>query len=102
MINKLQVADLCADIEKHSVTRGGVPISLSKTEFKLLEYMMYHSDTVLTRDQLEQCIWDAHGNTDSNIVSVYIRYLRKKIDVNFEPKLIHTIHGTGYMLSEHV
>ena len=96
----LKVGDLEADTVNKTVSRGGVPISLTAKEFKLLEYMMHHPNVLLTREQLGQRAWDSTFEGGSNIVDVYIRYLRKKIDEGFEYKMIRTIRGQGYRLEE--
>ncbi len=96
----LQAADLTVELSTHRVTRGGKEISLSSREFALLESLMRHKGAVLSRSQLENQVWDYGFEGGSNIVDVYIRYLRKKIDDPFEVKLIHTIRGAGYTLRE--
>ena len=82
------------------VTRGGKEINLSSKEFALLESLIRHKGAVLSRTQLENQVWDYGFEGGSNIVDVYIRYLRKKLDDPFEKKLIHTIRGAGYTLRE--
>lgn len=96
--NCFTIADLKVDCDARKVFRGKVPISLSGKEFSILEYMIRNNGIVLTRDKIEQHIWNYDYEGGSNVVDVYIRYLRKKIDDNFTPKLIHTIRGTGYVL----
>lgn len=96
----LQAADLTVELSAHRVTRGGKEINLSSREFALLESLMRHKGAVLSRSQLENQVWDYGFEGGSNIVDVYIRYLRKKIDDPFEVKLIHTIRGAGYTLRE--
>lgn len=96
--NLFTVADLSVDCEKHLVKRGDTIIHLSSKEFALLEYMIRNQGVVLSRNKIEQHIWDFDYDGGSNIIDVYIRYLRKKIDRDFEPKLIHTVRGTGYVL----
>lgn len=96
--NCFTIADLTVDCDARTVFRGKVPISLSNKEFSILEYMIRNAGIVLTRDKIEQHIWNYDYEGASNVVDVYIRYLRKKIDENFNPKLIHTIRGTGYVL----
>ena len=80
------------------VIRGGKEINLSSKEFALLESLIRHKGAVLSRTQLENQVWDYGFEGGSNIVDVYIRYLRKKLDDPFEKKLIHTIRGAGYTL----
>lgn len=94
------VADLKMDCDKRTVFRGNVEIVLSSKEFAILEYMIRNKGIVLTRERIEQHIWNYDYEGGSNVVNVYIRYLRKKIDDDFEPKLIHTIRGAGYVLRE--
>lgn len=96
----MQVADLVLDTNTKKVTRGGNPIELTQKEYLLLEYLMYNKGSILTRSQLEQHVWSSDYALGSNIVDVYIRYLRKKIDSNSDVKLIHTIRGIGYCLEE--
>lgn len=96
--NKFEIADLTLDVESHSVNRGGKQIDLSAKEFSVLECLIRNKGMVLTRDQIEQDSWDISFEGGSNVVDVYIRYLRKKIDEGFDMKLIHTIRGTGYVM----
>lgn len=94
------VADLTVEFSTRKVTRGGVEISLSSREFALLESLIRHKGAILSRTQLENQVWDFGFEGGSNIVDVYIRYLRKKTDDPFEKKLIHTVRGAGYTLRE--
>ena len=94
----LKVGDLEIDTVSKTVTRQGNPITLTSKEFRLLEYMMHYPGILLSRDQLSQRAWDSTFEGGSNIVDVYIRYLRKKIDEGFEQKLIHTVRGAGYVM----
>lgn len=101
--NKTDVAsaaDLTVEFSTRKVVRGGVEISLSAKEFALLESLIRHKGAILSRTQLENQVWDYGFEGGSNIVDVYIRYLRKKIDDPFEKKLIHTVRGAGYTLRE--
>jgi two-component system copper resistance phosphate regulon response regulator CusR len=98
--NILSIADLIMDCDFREVTRGGTSISLSSKEFAILEFMMHNKGIVLTREKISQHIWNYDYEGGSNVIDVYIRYLRKKIDENFSKKLIHTIRGTGYALRE--
>lgn len=94
--NILKTGDLVIDTVNHQVSRSGEEIALTVKEYAVLEYLIRNRGQVLTRTQIEEHVWDyRYGNT-SNIVDVYIRYLRQKIDKEFEPKLIETIHGRGY------
>ncbi|CAD5963029.1 Transcriptional activator protein CzcR [Planktothrix tepida] len=94
----LQVADLTMDTVKREVRRGGKLIELSPLEFKLLEYLMRHRDQVLSRTQILQHVWDLDFYSDSNIVDVYVGYVRRKIDRGFEQQILQTIRGVGYCL----
>lgn len=98
--NCFTVANLKVDCDTRKVFRDEQEIVLSSKEFAILEYMIRNQGIVLTRDKIEQHIWNYDYEGGSNVVNVYIRYLRKKIDDNFEPKLIHTIRGAGYVLRE--
>lgn len=100
--NCFTVANLKVDCDKRTVFRDETEIVLSSKEFAVLEYLIRNQGIVLTREKIEQHIWNYDYEGGSNVVNVYIRYLRKKIDDNFEPKLIHTIRGTGYVLRENV
>ena len=92
------VGNLELHTDTHQVIRGGQEIHLSAKEFSLLRYMMQNTGIVLSREKLEQHIWNYDFSGGSNVIDVYIRYLRKKIDDGFEQKLIHTIRGKGYVL----
>jgi two-component system, OmpR family, response regulator len=93
----LQVADLELDENSHEVTRAGVEVHLTATEFELLRYLMRNERVVLSKTQILDRVWKYDFQGQSNIVELYIGYLRKKID-NVEPKLIHTIRGAGYVI----
>ena len=95
----LTVGDLRLDLATHEVSRGGREIHLSAKEFALLAYLMHNQGRVLSREQIEDHIWDFSYEGGTNVVDVYIRYLRRKIDEGFEPKLIQTVRGYGYRLS---
>lgn len=94
------VADLTVNCKNHEVSRAGNIVELSSKEFALLQYMVRNKGKVLSRDQIEQHIWAYDYMGSSNMVDVYIRYLRKKIDEPFEKKLIQTVRGAGYVLKE--
>jgi len=98
--NILSVGDLTMDIGKHMVTRDGKEIELSAKEFAILEYMLMNKGIVLSREKIENHIWNFDYAGGSNVVDVYIRYLRRKIDDDFKKKLLHTIRGKGYVLKE--
>jgi DNA-binding response OmpR family regulator len=96
--NQLKTGDLVIDTVNHEVFRRGTEISLTVKEYAVLEYLTRNRGQVLSRTQIEEHVWEyRYGNT-SNIVDVYIRYLRQKIDNDFEPKLIETVHGRGYRI----
>ena len=93
-----EVGGLEVHVDTHQVLRNGKEIALSSKEFALLRYMVQNEGIVLSREKLEQHLWNYDYMGSSNVVDVYIRYLRKKIDEGFEPKLIHTVRGAGYVL----
>ena len=95
-----QCNDLIVDTDKKSVTRQGIPIELSPKEYSILEYMIRNKNIALSRSQIESHAWGIDFDGESNIIDVYIRYLRKKIDDDFDVKLIQTIRGIGYMLED--
>ena len=97
---RLQVADLVLDLLSHKVTRADRDIVLSSREFALLEYLMRNAGTVVTRTMISEHVWDIDFDTSTNVIDVYINYLRNKIDADFDKKLIQTIRGRGYMLKE--
>ncbi|MDE6905193.1 MAG: response regulator transcription factor [Lachnospiraceae bacterium] len=98
--NVLSAADLILDTASHAVRRGDREISLSAKEYELLQYLMYNKGIVLSREKIENHIWNFDYEGGTNVVDVYISYLRKKIDTGHEKKLIHTIRGKGYVLRE--
>lgn len=98
--NSFTVADLTVDCDTRQVTRGETTIDLSSKEFAVLEYLIRNAGIVLSRERIEQHIWNYDYEGASNVIDVYIRYLRKKIDEGHSPKLIHTVRGAGYVLKE--
>lgn len=96
--NVLTEADLVLDLSSHRVTRSGREIELSSKEYQILEYLMLNKNQVLDREKVRSHIWSWDYDGQSNVVDVYISILRKKIDDGFEPKLIHTVRGSGYIL----
>lgn len=96
--NVFSAADLTMDLNSHTVVRGDVNINLSAKEFEILEYLLRNKGIVLSREKIESHVWNFDYSGGTNVVDVYIRYLRKKIDDEFEPKLIHTVRGCGYVL----
>jgi two-component system, OmpR family, response regulator len=99
--NTLQIADLSLNTNTFEVKRNNVNIRLSSKEFALLEYLMRHPNTIITKDQIIQHVWDYNADVLPNSVEVYIKHLRDKIDSPFKTSpLIHTIRGFGYKLSQ--
>ena len=96
----LIVADLELNQLTHRVTRGGNEIPLTSKEYALLEYLMLHANQVVTRTMISEHIWNEHFDTFTNVIDVYINYLRNKIDTGFRKPLIHTVRGSGYVLKE--
>lgn len=97
-VTKLQIGDLVLDLIHRKVTRGGEEVQLTGKEFNLLEFFMRHPDEILSREILSEKVWHETFDALTNVIDVYINYLRNKIDRNREPKLIQTIRGVGYML----
>ena len=98
--NILRVADLTLDTASHTVRRGECEITLSAKEYNLLEYLMRNKGIVLSREKIENHIWNFDYEGGTNVVDVYISYLRKKIDGDRPDKLIHTVRGSGYVIKE--
>lgn len=98
--NVFEAADLTLDINAHTVKRGENEISLSAKEFDILEYLIRNKGIVLSREKIENHVWNFDYEGGTNVIDVYIRYLRKKIDDDYDKKLIHTIRGKGYVLRE--
>lgn len=96
--NILKYADLEMNLHTKIVKRSGQEISLTPKEFKLLEYLMQNPERVLSRVEIAEKVWDTHFDTGTNFIDVYINYLRKKIDREFDKKLIHTKSGMGFIL----
>ena len=98
--NILSIGDLELNLSSHIVTRGGTEINLTSKEYQLLEYLLYNKEKVLSREKIENHIWNYDYEGGTNVIDVYIRYLRKKIDDGFPTKLIHTVRGAGYVIRE--
>lgn len=96
----LSIADLTLDTVTHSVKRSDKTLELTSKEYAVLEYLLRNKGCILTRSQIAEHVWSYDFDYSSNIVDVYIRYLRGKIDEDFDKKLIHTIRGSGYVLKE--
>lgn len=99
-VHKLVFADLELDDYAKTVKRAGIPVTLTATEYRLLELLLKNPRRVLTRMYILEHVWDVNFEMGTNVVDVYVNYLRKKIDKNFSPKLIHTVIGMGYVLRE--
>lgn len=96
----LRVADLRLDTLTRTAHRGGTEIQLTAREYRLLEFLMRSADRLCGRMMIIEKVWDYDFDPGTNLVDVYIRRLREKIDANFEPKLLHTVRGAGYLLKE--
>jgi len=96
----LQVDNLVLEIEGHRVFRGKAKIDLTPKEYALLEFFMRHSGQVLTRTMISERVFDYHFDTETNVIDVHVSHLRNKIDKDFEPKLLHTMKGVGYVLED--
>ena len=96
----LSIDNLNVDLIRHTVARNGTTIELTAREFTILEYLLRNKGILLTRSQIAEHVWDYDFEYNSNIVDVYIGYLRRKIDDEFKNKLIHTIRGSGYILDD--
>ncbi|WP_192579098.1 response regulator [Fibrisoma limi] len=98
--NVLKVADLELDLNEKVARRGGNRIELTAKEFGLLEYLMRNRGRVVSRVDIAEKVWDIHFDTGTNVIDVYVNFLRKKVDKDYPAKLIHTVIGMGYMLKE--
>ncbi len=98
--NVYTIADLTLDAGTKTVTRAGKPVDLTAKEFSLLEYMVRNRGVVLSREMIENNLWNYDYEGGTNVVDVYVGYLRKKMDTGFDKKLIHTVWGTGWVLRE--
>ncbi len=96
----LKVADLSLDVVSHEVTRGGQRIELTSREYSVLEFLLRNRGRVVTRTTMIEHVWDMHFDSDTNLVDVYIRHLRAKLDDPFPLKLIHTVRGVGYVIKD--
>ncbi|MFD2520331.1 response regulator transcription factor [Emticicia soli] len=97
MVDIQKYAGVVINADEQSATRDGKPLNLSPLEYKLLLYFMRNRERALSRIQIVQAVWDLNFDTNTNVVDVYINFLRKKLDKDFSQPLIHTIKGTGYM-----
>ncbi len=97
---QLKVADLVMDLPTHKVTRAGRDIELTSKEYSLLEYFVRNKGRILTRTNIAEHVWDYNFDSFTNVIDVYINYLRNKVDKDFKKKLIHTVRGVGYTLKD--
>jgi DNA-binding response OmpR family regulator len=100
LLEKLEIADLVLEPSTHNVKRGAKKINLTPKEFSLLEFMLRNKGRVVTRTTLIEHVWDMHFDSDTNLVDVFISYLRKKIEPKGTSQLIHSVRGVGYILEE--
>ncbi len=100
LTNVYKISDLEVDCSSRVVKRNNKIIALSAKEYAILEYLVLNQEVVLSREKIENHIWNYDYEGGTNVVDVYIRYLRKKIDENFDTKLIHTVRGMGYVIRE--
>jgi len=98
--NVITFADLTLDLISHKVMRAGREIELTAKEYTLLEYLVRNPNRVLTRTMIAEHVWDYNYDSFTNVIDVYINYLRNKVDRGFDTKLIHTVRGVGYVLKE--
>ena len=96
----LQIANLTLDVEGHRVLRDKMKIELTPKEYALLEFLMRHPGQITTRTMIAEKVWDYHFDSGTNVIDVHVSHLRNKIDKDFEPKLLHTVKGVGYVLEE--
>lgn len=100
--NLLSIADLEMNLDTKQVMRSGKKIALTAKEFRLLEYLLRNKNRVLSRADIGEQVWNINFDTHTNTIDVYVNYLRKKIDRDFEVKLLHTQIGFGYMMKENI
>lgn len=98
--NVLRVGDLEMNLDSHEVSRAGNGISLTAKEFQLLEFLVRNKNKVVSRAEIALSVWDIDFDTKTNVIDVYVNFLRKKLDNDYDKKLIHTQVGTGYILKE--
>lgn len=96
--SRLQIANLTLELEGHRVFRDDIKIELTPIEYALLEFFMRHPGQMNTRTMILEKVWDYHFDTSTNVIDVHVSHLRNKIDKEFEPKLLHTVKGVGYVL----
>ncbi|HMK76977.1 MAG TPA: response regulator transcription factor [Thermodesulfobacteriota bacterium] len=98
--SRLQMASLILEPDGHRVFREKTKIELTPKEYVLLEFFMRHPGQIITRTMISEKVWDYHFDTSTNIIDVHVSHLRNKIDKDFEPKLLHTVKGVGYVLED--
>jgi DNA-binding response OmpR family regulator len=98
--SQIRVGDLMLDVDAHRVTRAGQELRLTAQEFSLLRYLAENAGRVLSRTRLLQHVWDVHHDPRTNVVDVYVGYLRQKVDRGFDRPLLHTVRGVGYVLED--
>jgi heavy metal response regulator len=98
--SRLQMANLILELDGHRVFREKTRIELTPKEYVLLEFFMRHPGQIVTRTMISEKVWDYHFDTSTNIIDVHVSHLRNKIDKDFEPKLLHTVKGVGYVLED--
>ena len=99
-LSRLQVADLILEADGHRVFREKTKIELTPREYALLEFFMRHPGQIITRTMISEKVFDYHFDTSTNVIDVHVSHLRNKIDKGFEPKLLHTVKGVGYVLED--
>ena len=100
VVKEISYADLYINLERQEVTRNGESVKLSPKEYNLLVYLVENAEKVVSRVEIAEKVWNTHFDTGTNFIDVYINYLRKKMDKNFEVKLIHTKPGVGFILTD--
>jgi heavy metal response regulator len=98
--SKIQIANLVLEVEGHRVYRDKAKIELTPKEYALLEYFVRHPGQIITRTMISENIWDYNFDSGTNVIDVHVSHLRNKIDKDFEPKLLHTVKGIGYVLED--
>ena len=98
--SRFQVSNLILESDGHRVFREKTKIELTPKEYALLEFFMRHPGEIITRTMISEKVWDVHFDTSTNIIDVHVSHLRNKIDKDFEPKLLHTVKGVGYVLED--
>lgn len=97
-LEKLEFSGIILDLQTKTCTRDGMPIELTPKEYALIEYLIRKKERVVSKREIAQEVWDIHFESSTNVVEVYVNYLRNKIDKPFDKKLIHTVFGAGYIL----